>query len=208
MLLASALAPNRYGRGAAIFDHRPGTSVEPNGSLQRLHTVAVADQDGTVAVVGERLEDQFVELYCRTYRASVALAYATTGSLADAEDIVQDAYAQLYRSWDRIQAPDAWLRRAIVSLSTTWVRQRVRSRSAFKREGLASSVEPFEEGVAIWQSLSCLSPRQRAAVLLRYAEDMSERDIADALRCRPGTVKSLLSRALRSLQGEFNDASQ
>lgn len=173
----------------------------------------VREQSGGAAVVSEPSADQFTELYCRTYRASVMLAYATTGSVTDAEDIAQEAYAQLYRSWHRIQAHEAWLLRAIISLSTTWVRHQARSRAALGKVGAAQEARPVDGGTAIWQSLTCLSPRQRAAVVLRYVEDMSERDIANALGCRPGTVKSLLSRALRRLQvhciqGKVDNASR
>ena len=81
-------------------------------------------------------------------------------------------------------------------------------RTALGELNAASETRPVDEEVAIWQSLACLSPRQRAAVVLRYVEDMSERDIANALGCRPGTVKSLLSRALHSLQREVDNASR
>lgn len=182
--------------------------MEPNHWPRRLVSVFAWEQAGAVAVVGETPADQFTELYCRSYRASVMLAYATTGSLADAEDIAQEAYAQLYRSWHRIHAHDAWLRRAIVSLSTTWVRRQVRARAALAELNAASETRPVDEEVAIWQSLASLSPRQRAAVVLRYVEDMSEREIANALGCRPGTVKSLLSRAFHSLQREVDNASR
>ena len=59
--------------------------------------------------------------------------------------------------------------------------------------------------VAVRDALAALTPRQRAAVVLRYYEDLPERDIAAALGCRPGTVKSLLARGLRTLKEHLDD---
>jgi RNA polymerase sigma factor (sigma-70 family) len=148
------------------------------------------------------MADTFAEVYRCTYRSSVMLAYATTGSLADAEDIAQEAYTQLYRALGRVREPTAWVRRAVISLSTSWVRRQVRQRSA-NRDAETANLAPDPESRLVWHALTSLSLRQRHAVLLRYEADLTEREIARILGCRPGTVKSLLSRALTTLKQEM-----
>lgn len=157
--------------------------------------------------MGDAADDTFVAFYCRTYRSLVLLAYATTGSVPEAEDIAQEACVQLYRALSRVHAPEAWVRRAVISLSTTWVRRRSRDRlfEPPHAESAVAVAAPPEDGVVVWHALSSLSVRQRHAVLLRYEADMSEREIAVILGCRPGTVKSLLSRALVKLRQEMED---
>lgn len=130
----------------------------------------------------------------------VRLAYVTTESLPLAEEAAQDAFLQLYRLRHTVRQPDAWLRQAVVSKVTSWVRRR-RLERAHARAEKPGAVPPMAavEFVAL---LSPLSPRQRAAVFLRYHEDLSEQDIARVMGCRPGTVKSLINRALTRLREE------
>jgi RNA polymerase sigma factor (sigma-70 family) len=134
----------------------------------------------------------------------VFLAFTTTQSVEAAEEIVQEAFVQLYRNWERVTEHPAWLRRAVMSLSTSWVRRTVRSRTLDSVPPLVNQVEP-EVSVEVWSALAALPARQRAAIVLRYVEDLSERDIAAALKCRPGTVKSMLSRARDLLRKELSD---
>jgi len=146
----------------------------------------------------------FEALYADSYRSMVFLAFATTQSLEAAEEIAQEAFLQLYRHWESVAAQRAWLRRAVVSLSTSWVRRTVKSRSV---EPVLQAIEEAwpDLSVEVWSALAALPPRQRAAITLRYVEDLSERDIAAALKCRPGTVKSLLSRGRDTLRAELSD---
>lgn len=152
---------------------------------------------------GEAFDREFSELYLRAYRRMVVLAFATTRSTSVAEEVVQDAFVDLYRRWGTVLAKDAWLRRAVVSRSTSWLRRHILERQA--RHEPPAAPEPSSV-VELRIMLSVLSPRQRAAVILRYYEDLSEKDISLALRCRPGTVKSLLSRALHRLEEELSHA--
>ncbi|PZS19251.1 MAG: hypothetical protein DLM57_04460 [Pseudonocardiales bacterium] len=146
----------------------------------------------------------FDDFYRENYRSMVFLARATTQSVGMAEEIVQDAFVQLYQRWDQVGEPRAWLRRAVLSLCTSWVRRTVRARSV-PMIALDESRHDLDASLDIWCALSRLPPRQRAAVVLRYVEDLSERDIAHALGCRMGTVKSTLSRARQTLRSELTD---
>jgi RNA polymerase sigma factor (sigma-70 family) len=146
---------------------------------------------------------EFSELYLRTYRRMVMLAYATVGSLALAEEIAQDAFGQLYRRWPLIETKEAWVRRAVISLATSWLRRQLLER---RHPPDPSAAADWVEGAHLRMMLGVLSRRQRAAVILRFYEGLTEREIARALRCRPGTVKSLLSRALDALREEHRHA--
>jgi RNA polymerase sigma factor (sigma-70 family) len=150
-------------------------------------------------------EEEFSELYQRAYRRTVLLAYATTGSMALAEEIVQDALVQLYKKWDTVTAKEAWLRRAVLSLATSRLRRHLMQRRLAADPPAAAAADDIA-AANLRLLLAVLSPRQRAAVILRYYEDCSEAEIAATLACRPGTVKSLLSRAIDKLQTEVRHA--
>jgi RNA polymerase sigma factor (sigma-70 family) len=133
----------------------------------------------------------------------VAVARLMTGRFALAEEIVQDAFVQLYRNWGSIEYPPTYLRIAVVNGARSQGRRR-----ATERRHPPPGPEPVvvdTTAIAVRDALQVLTPRQRAAVVLRYFEDLSERDIAEALGCRPGTVKSLLSRSITKLKGTLHD---
>jgi RNA polymerase sigma-70 factor (sigma-E family) len=145
----------------------------------------------------------FDRLYRSQYARMVFLARAMTGSLAQAEEVVQDAFVELYRRWSTVNYPLTYLRIAVVNRSRSVERRRAveRRHQVSGQEGVAFDTA----AVAVRDALEKLTPRQRAAVVLRYYEDLSERDIARALDCRPGTVKSLLSRSLVKLKEALDD---
>lgn len=143
----------------------------------------------------------FDDFYARRWEGSVRLAALTTGSIAVAEEITQDAFVQLHRHWERVEHPAAWLRAAIVNGCRDWVRRRAREPLALVPDEFLSD---RAEAIAVRDALRVLTPRQRTAVVLRYYEDLPEREIADLLRCRPGTVKSTLAASLTKLAKELN----
>lgn len=128
-----------------------------------------------------------------------------------AEDLVQDALVKLASRWESVRegSPDAYVRRILyrdaVSRWRKWGREvpyaaEPGDRSPFDTERADAASEAWVEGADVRQALRRLPPRQRAVVVLRYYEDLSERDIADALGCSPGTVKSQASKALNTLR--------
>ena len=150
----------------------------------------------------------FGELYRAQYGSLVRLAFVTTGSLPAAEDLVQEVFAAFYRRRDEVGAPVPYLRRAVISRGTSWLRRRMleRRRQHEAATWLAHGENPLgPDATAVRTAMTRLRPRQRAAVFLRYYLDLSEADIADALECRPGTVKSLLSRALAAMKEHLDD---
>jgi len=156
----------------------------------------VIDQPKGPAVVADRAA-LVAELYRREYAPMVRLAHLITGSNEAAEDLVQDSFVRLYRSWERADEPGAYLRRIVVNRCNTWHRRRRMERERHPRP-VPEAVDA--ESRELLDALAHLGVRQRTALVLRFFVDMSEADIADALGCRPGTVKSLVHRGLRQLE--------
>jgi RNA polymerase sigma-70 factor (sigma-E family) len=148
-------------------------------------------------------ESAFEGVYTALYEPLVRLARLTSADTVPAEEIVQDAFVQLYRRWSSVREPAAYLRIAVVNGCRSWGRRR----SLQGPQSQQRPPEPVLEGdaLAVREALRVLSPRQRAAVVLRYFEDLPEAEIAHVLGCRPGTVKSLLSRSMTKLKGALSD---
>jgi RNA polymerase sigma factor (sigma-70 family) len=150
----------------------------------------------------------FDEVYQANYASLVRLATVTTGNRPAAEDLVQEAFAEYYRRREQVLAPVPYLRRVVISRCTSWHRRRTleRRRQHTAALWLPSGDHPLgPDATAVRAALGRLRPRQRAAVFLRYYLDLPEVEIAEALGCRPGTVKSLLSRALDAMRGHLDD---
>ena len=147
------------------------------------------------------------------YRAHAAealrLGYLLTGDRTLAEDLVQDAFVRVLGRFHDLRNRDAFwwcLRRAIVNLSTSHFRRRRVERSWLARQQLeeaAPLAHDLGERDRLREALMRLRPEQRAAVVLRFYEDLSEADTAEALGIPRGTVKSTVSRALERLRDEL-----
>ncbi len=147
------------------------------------------------------------ELYLRHGPDALRLAYLLTGDRALAEDLMQEAFARLAGRFLDLRNPDAfgtYLSRTIVNLSRMHFRHKKVERVYLAKEvGLRRS-ESRDPEVAtretMRRALTGLPARQRAAVVLRYYEDLSVGEIAEVLQCRPGTAKSLVSRGVAALR--------
>jgi RNA polymerase sigma factor (sigma-70 family) len=157
-----------------------------------------------------RDRDAFEVVYASQYVPLIRLAYLTTASAAAAEDLVQDAFGEWLRRRDSVRDPAAYLRRAVVSRSTSWLRRQRLERRYRAWGGRDLDAPPHgaadPDAIAVRAALRVLNARQRAAVFLRYYLDLPETDIAAALGCRPGTVKSLLHRSLIVLRGHLDES--
>jgi RNA polymerase sigma-70 factor (sigma-E family) len=139
-------------------------------------------------------------------------AYLLTGDVHAAEDLVQTALAKLYLAWDRVaEAPsvDAYARKILVNEHTSTWRRLWRHREVVTDTSsydVPVAAEQYD-GVAdaLWDAVRGLPERQRAVVVLRYYEQLSERETADALGVTVGTVKSQASRALDTLRAHLGD---
>ncbi len=139
--------------------------------------------------------------------ALLRTAYLLTGSRADAEDLLQTALAKTYLAWGRIrerEAVDGYVRRVMVNTQTSWWRRRKVDEYPTEQlpEGRAGRdvTADLDLHDALWTALSTLPTRQRAMVVLRYYEDLSEAETAQVMGVSVGTVKSTTSRALVKLR--------
>lgn len=140
--------------------------------------------------------------------ALLRTAFLLTGDPHTAEDVVQSALARLYLAWDRVEradSPDAYVRRAIVNEATSWWRRSSRRREVIievlPERATVDGDEPAGSAASdVWALIRALPPRQRAVIVLRYYEQLSEAEIAQVLGISPGTVKSQASRALTTLR--------
>jgi RNA polymerase sigma-70 factor (sigma-E family) len=151
------------------------------------------------------------ELYREHAEAALRLAYLLTGEQALAEDLVQEAFVRVAGRFMHLRDPDAfgaYLRRAVVNLTNSHYRRRRVERAyltraqadAAIRSGGGPAGTTVEDRDALWNALGRLPQRQRAAIVLRYYEDLSESETAAALGCSVGTVKSQTFKALAKLR--------
>jgi RNA polymerase sigma-70 factor (sigma-E family) len=153
-----------------------------------------------------RMDDDFAAFVRLRMPALLRFGHALTGNPHDALDLVQTALERTGVRWRSVRRgagdPEAYVRRAMVNTHVSrWRRLR--------RETLVRSVpdHPADDvadaaldRAPLWQALRALPPRQRAVVVLRYYEDMSEAQIADVLGVTPGTVKSQNAKAMVTLR--------
>ena len=140
--------------------------------------------------------------------ALVRFAYALTGDVGHAEDLVQTALMRVYQRSRRMRPddPERYVRRAVVNANLSRFRRRrvVESLVDVPPERGVPDEQPGEQVEALRRLLSGLSPRQRTVLALRYGADLSEADTAELMGVSPGTVKSLASRGLAKLRTDLD----
>jgi len=141
----------------------------------------------------------FADFYRATFPEMARLAFLLTGSAETARDLVQDSFVRLHGKWDGVTEPRAYLRRTVVNACHSHHRRlRVQRR---RQQSAAPRAEVIDLGAdEMTDAIAALPYRQRAAIVLRFWHDSSQAEIAAALGCRPGTVGSLLHRALAELR--------
>ena len=139
-------------------------------------------------------------------------AYLLTGDVHAAEDLTQTTLAKVYLAWDRVsaaQSVDAYARKIMVNEHTSMWRRLWRHREVVSdtstHEVPVAATEYDGVGAALWEAVTALPERQRAVVVLRYYEQLSEKEAAEALGVSLGTVKSQASRALDTLRSRLGD---
>lgn len=163
----------------------------------------------TGVTMGRRTQSrdaEFAEYMHARQARLLRTAYLLTGDRHSAEDLVQTSLAKLYLSWDKVHdrgSIDGYVRRIMVNENnSTW-------RRAWKRREFASEtlpeqhvVDEYDDGAsgALWDLVQTLPRKARAVVVLRYYEELSEAETAEALGISVGTVKSQASRALATLR--------
>jgi RNA polymerase sigma-70 factor (sigma-E family) len=131
-------------------------------------------------------------------------AYLLTGNWATAEDLVQSSLVKAWSIWSRIEGdPEPYVRRILINSHASWWRRRWRGEvptGELPESGRAGPTDRIDDRDGLWRALRRLPARQRAVLVLRYFENLSETEIADAMGCSLGTVKSQASRALAKLR--------
>jgi len=156
-------------------------------------------------------QDTMADLYARYVPAAVRLGYLLTGDPQRAEDLAHDAFVRCVGRFAYLRTQtsfEAYLRRAVVNLHTSKIRHRYVEREWLRREGprqvhATTSLPDVEGREDLWRALGTLPPRQRAALVLRYYEDLSEHATAATLRCSVAAVKSLIARGSRALRASI-----
>ena len=149
------------------------------------------------------------ELYRTHAPEALRLAYLLTGDRALAEDLAQDAFVKVLGRFHDLRNRDAfwwYLRRTVVNLANSHFRRRRVERAWLARQRVEEGSEtPSDLGDRdrMRRALLSLRPEQRAAIVLRYYEDLSEADTAEALGVAVGTVKSMVSRGMQRLRTEL-----
>jgi RNA polymerase sigma-70 factor (sigma-E family) len=157
--------------------------------------------------VGRRDDESFVEFVAARGDALLRTAALMCGARQDAEDILQTALEKAYRQWGRLEAgsdPEPYVRRILVNLvisrSRRWKVLREIHMARLPETPAESPNHSVELRGTLMDELRKLGPRQRAVLVLRFWEDLSEAETAQALGCSVGTVKSQASRGLARLR--------
>jgi RNA polymerase sigma-70 factor (sigma-E family) len=151
-------------------------------------------------------EPEFRDYVQARRRALVRTAYLLTRNEADAEDLVQSALAKTYLAADRIEdrsALDGYVRRAIVNTHISWWRRRrvvELPTDELPDEAVADHAVSSDLQETLRRALDRLPGRMRAAIMLRYYDDMTEAEVAEILGISLGTVKSTVARAVAKLR--------
>lgn len=149
----------------------------------------------------------FAEFVVARERALQRTAWLLTGDWALAEDLVQTALVRSWPRWERIRRrdnPEIYVRKVMVNTWLTWSRRKWRREKAFAslpdRPAPGDHAAETSVRIAVRQALAGLTQRQRAVLVLRIFDDMSEADVARALNLAVGTVKSTTAQALAKLR--------
>lgn len=160
--------------------------------------------------------EQFRLFVAARSSALLRTAYLLTGDYGRAEDLLQTALIRAHRHWRRVQKlgePEAYVRRILINLNTDWWRRR----SSFEQvvgeirdekphHPATDAFAAYELRDELWEALRTLPPKMRAALVLRYFEDLTEAQTAHLLGCSIGTVKSQCSRGLERLRAVYGQA--
>jgi RNA polymerase sigma-70 factor (sigma-E family) len=157
-------------------------------------------------VIAQRDTRAFADFVALRSGALFRTAYLLVGDDGLAQDLVQEALVKTYQAWGRLREPanaEAYARRVLVTTLISWRRRRSfheRPQDTLPDAATTDPAEGVADHDAVWRELQSLPPRQRAALVLRFYEDLSDVESADILGCRVSTVRSQVSQGLRRLR--------
>jgi RNA polymerase sigma-70 factor (sigma-E family) len=155
------------------------------------------------------LDQDFDEFYVATHRRIVGQIYAMTGSLHEAEDCVQEAYARAWQQWGKLSAghrhPEAWVRTVAARLAVSSWRKAVSRRAAHRENQLAVVSGMNPDHLAIVAALRKIPADQRLAIVLYHYANLSIGEIAAETGAPPNTVKARLARGRKALASHLTE---
>jgi RNA polymerase sigma-70 factor (sigma-E family) len=157
---------------------------------------------------------EFADFALARSRALHRAAYLMVGDTQLAQDLVQEALTKTYVAWPRLRDPrnaEAYCRKAITTIAISWFRrkgwhnERPTEHLPEDARGVGGHESSVAERDAVWRALQDLPPRQRAALVLRFYDDLTEVQTAAAMGCAVGTVKSQVAAGLAKLRARLGD---
>lgn len=154
--------------------------------------------------------DEFADFAAARSSALFRTAYLMVGDHGLAQDLLQEALTKTYVAWPRLRdvsSAEPYTRKAIVTTAISWKRRKAwyGERPVEHLPETAAPADDVELRDLVWRELLALPTRQRAALVLRFYEDLSEAQIAEAMGCARGTVKSQISQGVAKLRLRFGD---
>jgi RNA polymerase sigma-70 factor (sigma-E family) len=155
--------------------------------------------------MGSQYEADFDEFVVASWPSLFRMSFLLMGDYQLAEDVLQSALAKLYVAWPRVsmmEHPRSYTRKVLTNEAMAWWRRRSSSEqpvSDWPDAAVAGHEDSVTQARVVWQSLQRLPPRQRAVMVLRYYEDLSEAEIARTLGISTGSVKTHAHHAVRTL---------
>ena len=147
---------------------------------------------------------EFTEFVAARTPALLRTAYLLTGDWAAGEDLLQTTLEQCWRRWNRLgEHPEPYVRQAMLRTFLSWRRRRWTGETPTEElpeVAVDDATSAYDERELLWRALQRLPRRQRAVIVLRYFDDLSEQETAAALGVAVGTVKSQASKALAALR--------
>jgi RNA polymerase sigma-70 factor (sigma-E family) len=158
-------------------------------------------------------DGDFADFYSARFGVAHRTAYALCGDWVEAEELAQAGFVRLYAKWPRVAGgnAEAYLRTVVTRLFLD-TRRRGRAKEHLVAEPperlgpTNTEMARVDERQSLLAALLRVSPRQRATLVLRIVHDLSVEQVAEALRCSTGTVKSQLARGMRALREAYQDA--
>lgn len=157
---------------------RPDANDDPRRSLQGCST-------------------SFETFYGRELAGQVRRAKLLLGSDEAANDVVHEAFTAMYERWDSIREPGPYLNTAVLNRCRDRARHAVTASTVHRRLAASHTEDPDD---LLWDAIGALPFNQRACVVLRYYAGLSEREIAETLQCKPGSVGPWTTRALTTMR--------
>lgn len=162
--------------------------------------------------MSRREADAFAQFVAARSPALHRAAFLMVGDVQLAQDLTQEALTKTYVAWPRLRDPanaEAYTRKAITTTAIGWFRRRgwkgERATGELPERATTGHADAVTRSAWLWEALQSLPARQRAAIVLRYYEDLTEAETAAAMGCAVGTVKSQVFAGLARLRQQLGD---